>query len=390
MAIPKIALIPSGVKAGKLYSVLPTDGAGDFTTTRASVATRVNENGLIEEVAANVPRLDYSDGGCPSLLLESTATNLIPHSQTFDAGWSEVNGVVLSATKVTSPDGTLNASQLIFDGTAFGRIERSISGLTQGADYTVSVYARVSSGTQAVRLGSVSDFEYTLTTEWQRLISTQAENDTVGYPRLKCDDAVTVEIYGFQLEQNSYVTSYIKTVGTAQTRSADTANGSGNASTFNDSEGVLMVETSALANDGTNRMISLSNGVNTTSNATLYFTPTDNQIRYIYEINSSQQCSIIANINVLQNNKFAIVYKLNRFELWGNGVKLDEDTSGTLNPQGTFTKLSFLRGASQLPFYGNTKQIQYFDSALNDSDLEKITSWTSFTAMANGQSYTII
>ena len=33
-------------------------------------------------------------------------------------------------------------------------------------------------------------------------------------------------------------------------------------------------------------------------------------------------------------------------------------------------------------FYGNTKQIQYFDSALNDSDLEKLTSWVSFTDMA--------
>ena len=40
-------------------------------------------------------------------------------------------------------------------------------------------------------------------------------------------------------------------------------------------------------------------------------------------------------------------------------------------------------------FYGNTKQIQYFDSALNDSDLEKLTSWVSFSDMANGQLYTI-
>ena len=54
MAIPKLALIPSGVKAGKLYSVLPTNGDGDFTTTRNTVATRVNENGLIEEVLTEI------------------------------------------------------------------------------------------------------------------------------------------------------------------------------------------------------------------------------------------------------------------------------------------------------------------------------------------------
>jgi hypothetical protein len=42
-----------------------------------------------------------------------------------------------------------------------------------------------------------------------------------------------------------------------------------------------------------------------------------------------------------------------------------------------------------LPFYGNTKQIQYFDSALTDSELETLTSWDSFSDMATSQLYTI-
>jgi hypothetical protein len=40
-------------------------------------------------------------------------------------------------------------------------------------------------------------------------------------------------------------------------------------------------------------------------------------------------------------------------------------------------------------FYGKTKQIQYFDTALNDSDLETLTSWDSFSDMATSQLYTI-
>ena len=40
-------------------------------------------------------------------------------------------------------------------------------------------------------------------------------------------------------------------------------------------------------------------------------------------------------------------------------------------------------------FYGNTKQIQYFDTALNDTDLETLTSWTSFNEMATSQLYSI-
>ena len=48
MATPSVAMIPTGFKQGKLYSVLPEDGTGDFEFTRASAATRVNEDGLIQ------------------------------------------------------------------------------------------------------------------------------------------------------------------------------------------------------------------------------------------------------------------------------------------------------------------------------------------------------
>ena len=48
-----------------------------------------------------------------------------------------------------------------------------------------------------------------------------------------------------------------------------------------------------------------------------------------------------------------------------------------------------LNGSGNRTFYGNTKQIQYYNSALTDSELEQLTSWTSFSDMANGQLYTI-
>jgi hypothetical protein len=86
--IPSLALIPSGYKASKVYSVLPTDGTGDFTFTRSGNATRVNSEGLIELVSTNVPRLNYPliDGvvqGCPSLLLEPQRINLVQYSEDF-------------------------------------------------------------------------------------------------------------------------------------------------------------------------------------------------------------------------------------------------------------------------------------------------------------------
>ena len=50
MATPSVAMIPSGYKDGTLYNVLPNNAAGDFDVTRGSLATRVNESGLIEPV----------------------------------------------------------------------------------------------------------------------------------------------------------------------------------------------------------------------------------------------------------------------------------------------------------------------------------------------------
>ena len=88
MAIPSLAMIPSGYKDGKVYSVLPSNGDGDFTFSRGSNATRVNKDGLIETITGDTPRLDYSDSSCPSLLLEPQSTNLIPYSEDFsNAAW---------------------------------------------------------------------------------------------------------------------------------------------------------------------------------------------------------------------------------------------------------------------------------------------------------------
>jgi len=59
MSNPKLALIPSGYKAPRLYSILPSDGSGDFTLNRDTVGTRVRKDGLIETLSADVPRLDW-------------------------------------------------------------------------------------------------------------------------------------------------------------------------------------------------------------------------------------------------------------------------------------------------------------------------------------------
>ena len=377
-----IALIPSGYKAGStdnLYSVLPANGNGDFNATRGSTATRVNKDGLIETVATNVPRLDYPltngvVGDCPHLLLEPSRTNNIPYSQFFDSGsgWSLLNNVTIGS-QVSSPDGSLNATELVYDGTLNGRIERTISGLTAGVDYSVSLYARVASGTQEVFFGSYEESSFILTTEWQRLIKSQPENDTNAFPRIKCNDAATIEIWGFQHEAGSYATSYIPTLqNQAETRSADICNDSGTSAEFNDSEGVLFAEIAALANDGTYRRIAIPNTGLTALHRLEYFS-TDNAINAVTYVSPSNQ--VVLSHTLPDSTKFvkiAYKYKTGDFALWVNGVEVGTSVSGNL-PTG-LTKLNFDNGSGSNDFYGKCKQLIYFNEALSDSELQTLTS----------------
>ena len=107
----------NGYKASKLYAAIPTNGNGDMAFTRASTATRVDENDLVSSVASNVPRIDYTGGGCPSILLEPQRTNIVLRSEEFNNASFQKNRSSISANNTTAPDGTLTADTWTGDGT---------------------------------------------------------------------------------------------------------------------------------------------------------------------------------------------------------------------------------------------------------------------------------
>ena len=96
----------------------------------------------------------------------------------------------------------------------------------------------------------------------------------------------------------------IKTVGTTQTRVADTASGSGSSTVINSTEGVLYFEGSAFANDSTYRMITISDG--TFNNIIrLFYLNTNAGIRADYIINGVPSASMDFEFNVTENSKIA-------------------------------------------------------------------------------------
>ena len=408
MAKPKLALIPA-TQGSKLYSVLPADGVGDFTFSRSGLATRINKDGLIETVASGVSRLNYPliDGvvnGCPSHLLEPVKQNVLQRSEEFDNSYWINNGCSINANQTISPSGELNADLLTGVSGGFGVVLFSTWTAT---NKVASCFAKKGS-TDLFRItngsnGNFSEFNLTNGTVSQNTTGFVGEIENYGNGWYRCIAIDTLErsgtfslnvtaasesvyIWGTQLESD-YKTSYIPTTTSAVTRVAETATGSGDASTFNDSEGVLMAEISAISDDNISKRISISDSTANNHISIDVSEYTDTIIGRVRSSNTEYAFMVVGGIAKSNTNKIALKYKSNDCSLWINGLKLAIDTSVAM-PIGLL-ELSFDKGQNSNPFYGNTKQIQYFDSALNDSDLEKITSWTSFTDLANGQLYTI-
>ncbi len=421
MAKPNLALIPATI-GDKVYSILPSDGVGDFDFTRASTATRINAQGLIETVASGENRLNYSllDGeviGCPHLLLEPARTNSAFPSENF-SGFGSGSSTIVTNESI-SPDGTMSADKIYpnSNGSYIGKY-LNIGASTTGV---VSCFVKQSNKRYAIlgtdnnatyscifdlQTGTVSSqaTNYTAKIEnygngWYRISAAYTSSAAAAYPFIGVADAtngsVTVDntnglfIWGFQYELNaSYPTSYIPTQGSAVTRAAETCNGSGNAATFNDSEGVLMVEASALANENSEKAIAISDG---SFNNRINLRITSNNIRAYGFVSGANDVYMSYTVPLITSvNKIAFKYKENDFSLCVNGFEVSTDTSGSTFSEGTLSELNFDAGSnSALPFYGKTKQIQYHSTVLTDSNLEKLTSWTSFEDMAQSQLYTI-
>jgi hypothetical protein len=407
-----IALIPSGTKASKLYSVLPANGDGDFTHSRSlTTATRVNKDGLIESVAANVPRLDYPltngiVGDCPHLLLEPSETNYQIRSEEFDNSAYQKTRSSITANQIVSPDGTLTAD--LFTEDTSNNSHYLYDTLVVSADsYTVSVFAKakdrykiklrfdnVSTRREAsfdINSGSVISTTNSTATikqfpnNWYRCSITVTSTATTFYNFIHIlddsgneayagDGSSGLYIWGSQIERSSYLTSYIPTSGSIVTRSQDFCNNSGTSADINSEEGVLFAELATLDKDDTSsRRISISDST------------TNNVIRLTFDVASNRLYAVVyksgtiwATYTTLSNsedfNKVALKYKPSDFDFYVNGVKVQQQSSGATFDAGTMSEVAFDNGGGGNLFFGKIKQLIVFNEALTDSELATLTS----------------
>jgi hypothetical protein len=414
MPTPSLILVPARFKTGKLYTPLATTSggtvlgaSGDFNVTRAlDTATRVNASGNIEVVASGIPRLDYytsgGTAGCPALLVEPSAQNVVVQSQNWLAsGWrSDVSGNVTTVSATTgtldplgtntanaiSPtsgnlghfkvgsDGTINyTSGTIYTFSAFfkqgtGSAGRYVQLTSPAAPFTQQFYANfdLQLGTIAAtgsvsadsnRAASIQNFG----NGWYRCRVTATCNGTFtsvglvaslitasGDTRSPSFAGTTTDIlygWGAQTETGSVATSYIPTTTAAVTRNADVISLSGAVSgCIGQTEGTIYAEVDVRNFFPSNaRIIALSDGTGANS---ISLQLLSNAIRVTVNLSSSGQADIIATMSA-GVNKIALGYKQNDMILYLNGTSVGTDTTCNI-PATNKVDLGNINGGNQL------------------------------------------
>ena len=398
-----------------------------FAVTRASSATRVNKEGLIEVVGNDKLRIDYTDSSNGVALLEPARTNLVTYSEDFsNSSWTKI-AISVSTNNTSSPDGSVTADKITESATSSEQTLYYETSVTTGTQYTLSLFVKKSErrwfflrfgaafgaftnafawfdlengllGSKEAGIDNYSIDNYG--NGWYKVTATATSTANAtgrlfygiatsdGVKSYTGDGTSGVYIWGAQLEQGSYPTSYIPTSGSTVPRAADVANGAGNAQVFNDSEGVLFANVAALADDGTSRRIAVSDE-SYSNRAMIELDENSNKLNYFVfsgGVNQNINVDFILSNSTLYN-KIAAKYKVNDFALWVNGFEVDFSTSGN-TPTG-LDELAFDDGGNTSKFYGKAKEIGYYDAVLTDAELEALTSYTSFTNMANELNLTI-
>jgi hypothetical protein len=364
-----IYITPNGFKAGKLYAV---KGA-DLDVTRATSATRVNANGVIESVGANVPRIDYSGGGCPSILVEPQRTNLLQYSEQFNTSPWNASNVSIVANDTASPNGTLTADKVICaSGSSISPNIFYLNGISTiiGQSYKYTVYAKKgSSNFVKIRFsGSAFSTEtnspvFNLNTGvvvsgtgtinnigngWYRVEATSTATGTTGavvtidipsstavWPNGNFTGSEFIYIWGAQLEAGSYATSYIPTTSAIVTRNADVISKTGISSLIGQTEGTMFLDVNVTRDVSSFYNLASLIGANSDIYITINTFITTGNI-YGEIKNTTQQALIISSVNS-GRCKIALAYKNNDIALYINGNLIGTDTSATIPATSAFS-----------------------------------------------------
>ena len=369
-----------------------------FSFDRASTATVVNKDGLIETVGVDEPRIDFLNNTKGHLLLEPSRQNILTYSEDLSQ-WSKSNTTTQSNSS-TSPDGTQNATKIIANnGSTNNRI--FISGISYNGTYSLSVFGKANGANSIILGGQAAGFsaEFNLNTGtvvsetnsnaniinygngWYRcvVVATATATGQFLINLIETGDGTSgVLLWGAQLEAGSYATSIIPTSGSAVTRSAETGVDCllPNETIIDNSTATVYLEFEALVNDASNRWISFEEvGVASDNQFEIRLAAASNLIQIVTRSAGGGQDVTMSErlTDITANNKIAFNYDGLNWKLAVNGSVTDTATAARLFND-DIEKIKFSRYTNTNHFYGKVKDLKVYNTALSDSELQALTS----------------
>jgi hypothetical protein len=375
--------------------VLPSM-ALDFTTasldsrvtfTRSgNTATVVNSSGLVTPINADLPRFDFDPVtlACKGLLIEEAKTNLLTYSDDIGNGAWIPAGVTVSTNSIASPDGTVNADRLVETATTGEhKVYRGLVS-TIGTTYTWSVFAKkgernwiyldTADGVDIytffdLNSGVVGNVGAGVTAKienygngWYRCIATKtAVNASIffqfglstanGVFSYSGDITKGAFFYGAQLEVGAFATSYIPTVASQVTRTADVATMTGTnfSSWFNASEGAFVASAVLSRQAAIYQTTIFCASDNTTANLINCFYRVSGSLGLIVVTASANQLDQVP-LGLTTGNtivNIGVAYKVNNAVSYANGTSQSTVTTLTV-PTVTQLQLGLSVGGTYL------------------------------------------
>ena len=332
------------------------------------------------ETRLNIPRLDYSNGTCPSLLVEPQRTNLALYSSSFDnAAWLQSipsGTITITPNYSISPDGTQNADRFVYSGGS------SFAGLFQLLSHSsnvISIYVKSNTGSNQIFRLWGNDFSQasanlTATTEWQRFdfAVTGSGIKGVGFATDTSGSALDISVYGFQFEAGSYATSYIPTTSASVTRNADVISKTGISSLIGQTEGTMFFDVYAQLNTADEQDLSISDG--TGNNRAIIRLTSSGTIRGIGVFGGNLEFNIGGSAYTTGTRyKIALAYKNNDVALYVNGTSQGTSSSTTIS--GTLSRLGFdvFTNGAQI-ICSPTNAVALWETRLTNTQLAQLTS----------------
>jgi len=387
-----------------------------FDFTRASSATRVNKQGLVEAVPSGKPRIDFLDNTSGHLLLEPSRTNIMLKSEEIDSSYWLKTSATITANDTVSPNGEQTSEKFNDNGSGTGVVQVYQNRvITTNQTHTFSIFAKkgtvdyislrnenfgtpnnstsyfnISNGT----LGTV-DSDHTAKiidygNGWYRCSITLTFgsdnygafivrlNEADNTPNVVRNGAKNVYLWGGQIELGNYTTSYIKTDTSSVTRSDDYAIDAGNSDVFSNTELSWFLDIEGFAEDGTDRYISISdNGGSPYTNGYNVQYRSDGNLRIFRNGLDFADAIAVVNIDQAVRQKIAIRYKQNDMKVYING------TSQTLNSSYVFQSMSSgidsmrftqQNSTTSNAFDGKIYEMRVWNEALTDTELQNLTS----------------